>query len=1004
MRVVNRQWRTVGQMIGAVLFGLMVVGCGSTQSEQDVDELLRRQRQREQQDLIKPKSIEQKIKEIQDYLQNGNRSLAEQMLRQLLISDPDDPHVLQLWAEYQASQGETLAALESLESIKSDDLEKMAELRWLAVDLLVDANEYAMAELKLQQLLQETKNVVRVHRKLASILNNQGRRIEAGQHLRELAKLGEIRERDLVAMTTLSSPFIDESLPKPDFGGRLNPAMLAQARLLHSQSDLAEAIFLVQQLRRAFPDSLPIAAFEGRLYGDAQDDEAMRNWIETAPAGIEIESEYWATLGVWLHRQDRHRDAVRCLAEAVRRDPTDRFSYDRLQRSLRFLGRDVEADLVAGRFQLLVETATLAKKFGQKRGSIEELNRMADLMLELHRPWESLGWRFVALTTYGGSEAEREKIKQTRQDLADSPSEDDVFSLCGLDLSQWPLPTDEVFGSIEVNSTEVRSDPGTGNFQFDLRDVATNVGLDFRYDNGDADPDDRSRLLHELTGGGIGVIDYDLDGWPDLYLTQGGGDAFESTGSKPNSLFRNLAGGHWTEVTSATETGDRGYGQGVEVADLNQDGFSDLLVANVGANLVYINNGDGTFRRQALGSPDTAARWTTSLACGDLNGDHLPEIVEVNYVDDPRVLVQRCTPEASGNCNPQLFNAAADRVWQVNANGEVNAWNGCKTIPSEPYYGFAAVIANFDKQTGNELFIANDAGPNHFWVGQEPSNTNGRVLVESARAYGCAVGHDGLARACMGVAFGDFDRNGMFDLQITNFWDEPSDIFLQRSTKLFVPASASMGMFLPSRETVGWGTVAVDLDRNGWLDFAVLNGHVREDPRLGQPFAMRPQLFRGGREGFTLLDGQTLVDRYWSETTVGRTMATLDWNGDRKPDLVTNHLDDPVALLENQGSGGRSIRVELVGTQSGRDAVGTIVTLVVGDERWVGWQTGGDGFLCSHEAVVDFGIGNLSAIDRIEVQWPSGLTQNFENLETDSQYLLVEGEVSVFRRSDHSSL
>ncbi|MDG2220222.1 MAG: FG-GAP-like repeat-containing protein [Rubripirellula sp.] len=999
MRVDNRQWRTVLEMFGTVLLGLIVVGCGPSQSEQDADELLRRQRQREQQDLIKPKSLEQKVGEIQDYLRNGNRSIAEQMLSPLLISDPDDADVLQLWAEYQASRGETLPALETLESIKSDDPEKQAELRWLAVELLVDANEYEIAELKLEQLIEDSADVVRAHRKLASILNNQGRRIEAGRHLRELARLGRVRERDLVSMTTFGIPFIDDSLPKPDFGGQLNPAMLAQARLSHAQSDLAGAIYLIQQLRQAFPDSLPIAAFEGRLYGDAQDDAALRDWIETAPKGIEIEPEYWATLGSWLHRQDRHRDAVRCLAEAVQRDPTDRFSYDRLQRSLRFLGQEQAADLVARRFQLLVETAAMAKKFGQERGSNEEMNRMADLMMELHRPWESLGWRSVALTTYSGSETEWDKIKQVRQSLIDSPGQNDNAALCGLDLSQWPLPADEAYGSTEVASGDAQPDPNVSSFQFDLRNVAATVGLDFRYDNGDADPDDQSRFLHELTGGGIGVIDYDLDGWPDLYLSQGGGDAFDPAGSKPNSLFRNLAGRHWVEVTPATQTGDQGYGQGVEIADLNQDGFPDLLVANVGANLVYINNGDGTFRRQALASPDTAGRWTTSIACGDLNGDRLPEIVEVNYVDDPQVLLQRCTPEASGNCNPQLFNAAADRVWQVAANGEISVWNGCEDIASEPYYGFAAVIANFDKQAGNELFIANDAGPNHFWVDQGSSNNTERVLVESARVYGCAVGHDGLARACMGVAFGDFDRNGTFDLQITNFWNEPSDIFLQRSTKLFVPASSSMGLFSPSRETVGWGTVAVDLDRNGWLDFAVLNGHVREDPRLGQPFAMRPQLFRGGPDGFELLDGHTQVDRYWSETAVGRTMATLDWNGDHKPDLVTNHLDDPVALLENQGSGGRSIRVELVGTLSERDAVGAIVTLVAADERWVGWQTGGDGFLCSHEAVVDFGVGDLNAIDRIEVQWPSGLTQEFENLETDAQYLLIEGDASVFRRS-----
>jgi hypothetical protein len=411
--------------------------------------------------------------------------------------------------------------------------------------------------------------------------------------------------------------------------------------------------------------------------------------------------------------------------------------------------------------------------------------------------------------------------------------------------------------------------------------------------------------------------------------------------------------------------------------------------------VLYRNNGDGTFARHHWPADDPEGNWTTSIACGDLSGDHLPEIVEVNYIDDPTALTTPCRP-GSAACTPRVFQPAADQVWQVGRDGTLARWNGCREIADKPSFGFAVLMANFDGAAGNDLFIANDTRPNHYWISQADPQNQSYSLWEGAAIHGCAAGVGGQPRACMGVAHGDLDRNGRLDLHITNFWNEPSDVYLQRSTGLFEPANQRLGLYEASRETVGWGTQAVDLDRNGWLDLAVLNGHVSDERERGQPFQMRPQLFRGDADGFQLVEPARSIGAYWTVARLGRTMAVLDWNQDQRPDLVTNHLDAAVALLENHTAGGYSLQIELVGTRSERDAIGATVTLTSGDQSWTNWQAGGHGFLCSNDRRLDFGIGSVRKIDRLEVRWPSGLVQHFSSLEPNRRYLIVEGEDQAF--------
>lgn len=990
----------VKQLLCPAVSLLMIVGCGESDGGPSVDELVHRQQVREMAELSREKTPAQRLRVARKYLSDGNAVAAERELRPLLIARPEDPQVILLSARIEAATGDKLAATEMLGAIDPADTDQHQRALWLEAEWLADAHRYAAAEAKLKRMLKISSGASRVHRKLATMLNHQGRRMEAAEHLRALARCGDISEKELFAMNTLSDPFIDDSKSKREYD-QLFP--LAEARRLRAEGELHRAGVLVEQLRRQYPDSPPIAAFQGRVYSELHDERRLRSWLDGLPEGIEREPEYWYAVGNRLQRQGRHREAVRCLGEAVARDETERFGYLALARSLEVLGEERAARRANERFQLLAEAARIAEKIGYEPGAYRDLNRMADILVSLRRPWEAISWREIALKVGGSPKSKLDQLRAKRQTLAEQEAAHtpENFATCGLELARWPLPSAGARGVGESLGVEPAGKTLAVENPIVLENVADEARLSFQYDNGD-DPSDDAILLHQVTGGGLGVIDLDLDGWSDIYMAQGGGDAFDPDGSKPNRMFRNLHGTRFVDATGATRTGDRGYGQGVAVADINQDGFPDMVCANIGPNILYLNNADGTFSSRRISPPGGDVRWTTSVACADLTGDQLPEIVAVNYVDDPAALEATCTPE-TGICNPSLYQPAADRIWRVDVRGGLVASDGGGDMSNQPSYGFAAVIANLDGKAGNDLFVANDTQQNHCWINRAngrrgKASCSDRSLVQSSQVYGCANGLVGQPQGCMGVAHGDFDRNGLLDLHVTNYWDQPADLYLQQPGHFFVNANAKRGIYSDSRATVGWGTQAVDFDRNGWLDLAVLNGHVIDYRSRGENFKMRPQLFRGAAGGFRLVEPGDVGGDYWQDPALGRTMAVMDWNQDLKPDLVANHLDAPVALLENRTGGGNSVRLELVGTDSERDAVGTEVTLRCGEESWTGQVAGGDGFLCSNEPVLDFGIGAAETVDLVQVRWPSGATQQFHDLPANQLYLIVEGDSAVFLR------
>ncbi len=967
-------------------------GCGKGNS----NEQLLRSRQRQQTAKNETRSPEELYELAGQRLEFGNTEEAEAIVQKLLIADPEKPEYIILAAECQAAKGQVMEAVATLESVKGADNVMAAALE-RASNLLADIDRLDLAAAKLERILEMFPESNRIRHRVASLLNNQGRRIATKPHLDYLLRDGDATEKDMFSMSCYADAFTDAGVDLPaDSEQQWTMTVLGKAKEHWHVGELRQARSLIERLAINQEEPSPaVFAFLGVVFAEADDDRAMQLWITKVPEGIAAEPEYWRALGIWLQRNGHVEEAVRCFCEAVLIDETDRFAYARLGQCLQSLGYSEAANEAQQRFQLLADIAEVMAGIGVEPGSKEDLEAVAERMVELKRPWEAVGWREVSSRLHGYTDAEKAEIVTAREELAAAEELDntaDDWRTCGIDVDKFPLPAAKLVG---VPTTKpLPQQPlyqGTPR-AISLQDISKQVGFEFQYNNGD-DPDDTTVFLHQLTGGGIGVIDYDLDGRPDVALSQAGGEAYDAAGSEPNGLQRNLAGKAFVDVAALAGIDDRGYGQGVAVADLNQDGFPDLVIANIGPNATYINCGDGTFRRQQ--TPGTQrGDWTTVVACGDLSGNGLPDVFEVNYVDDPRALSTPCTATETA-CVPSGYKHAVDQILWNTGDGSFGVKRD--ELQAAPGPGFAAIIANFDRRDGNDVFVANDVVSNHYWRSvPDAAEANPSALVESAQVSGLANGFADTEHGCMGTAAGDFDRNGMIDLHVTNFWTQPSDLYLQQKGGTFINKTLPYGLYSETRKTVAWGTQAVDFDCDGWLDLAVLNGHVIE--RSGTPFRMRPQLFRGIAGRFVTDAASEATSTFWEITRHGRTLAVIDWNGDGRQDLIAGHLHSPTLLLENQTDSLNWVQVELVGTESERGAVGAEVVAVVDGKRLTGFVTGGDGFLCSNEAVTGFGIGDAEKIDHIEIKWPSGAEAIITAPEPNRRYLLVEGDDQPWTR------
>jgi len=362
-----------------------------------------------------------------------------------------------------------------------------------------------------------------------------------------------------------------------------------------------------------------------------------------------------------------------------------------------------------------------------------------------------------------------------------------------------------------------------------FRDVANDVGIDFAYDNGQSKvPGERH--FFDFTGGGVAVLDMDVDGYPDLLFTQGGSppslgatDASQTRGSdKADHLYRNLRGTQYSEFASLANLVDSGYSQGCTAGDINLDGFPDLYVANIGTNQLSVNNGDGTFSSVNL---PFEPKWTTSCAIADLTGDGIPDIYDVNHVTPSGVHQKMCRDgELTWPCDLSQMHAEQDLLLSGNGFGGFEDVSQSMGIEQDDGIGLGIAIADFDQSGALEIFVANDARANFLFCQQAP----GGPFRQEAVMRGTALSAKGRAQACMGVAVGDANQDGQQDLFVTNFFADYNTLYRQESPGFFHDTSAEAGLLPASYRFLGFGTQFLDADLDGDLDLVVTNGDVAD--------------------------------------------------------------------------------------------------------------------------------------------------------------------------------
>jgi hypothetical protein len=313
--------------------------------------------------------------------------------------------------------------------------------------------------------------------------------------------------------------------------------------------------------------------------------------------------------------------------------------------------------------------------------------------------------------------------------------------------------------------------------------------------------------------------------------------------------------------------------------------------------------------------------------------------------------------------------------------------------------GLGVLVADFQAAGRLSLFVANDGTPNFFYAnqagpGEKPS------FVEQGIVSGLALNGEGRSQACMGVAFGDLDHDGKWDLFVTNFHREGSTLYRQQSGELFADETSAAGLAAPSLPFTGFGAQSIDAELDGHPDLVVLNGHIEDFRYQDVPFKMRAQVYRNLGNGRFVEQNASQGGDYFQREQLGRALATLDWDRDGLPDLVATHLDQPAVLLRNESaSPGNFLKVYLVGSSSSRDGIGAVVTLTTkaGDtfQRQI---VAGDGFQASNERVLHFGLGSATKISELRVRWPSGQTQRWTGLDANRELVIREGGELVERR------
>ncbi len=943
-----------------------------------------------------------------DALTQGRFEIADHALKQRLLADPHHPKALELSAELASRRGNAGAAAVLYQSA-IDEYGATADRQLLDkwYKSLIQAGRPYEAIEALQNVSERFPTDSQSRYDLAGLAAAFGMSEAAVPALRWLVQRGQSDPESLLLLADPArvEPDVDSCEKILAISGEDRRAEFGLARFDALHQDWIAVATRLEPIVQQFPQFVPAYTLYGQSLAELGEDAKLAAWQQSAPKSAIDSSQYWMVLGRWEQSRGNHEAAAKAFWESLRRGGIiypEVLTY--LLVSVHQLERTDDATRLTDLIVKQTELRDALKIHLERRDQSQAAcMRVAEALLALGRVWEAEGWARVAVAL------PQEKLPDLRERYMSIRSHLQKET-------PWQLP--ETVAATLVDLSDLSGATAAGLAQsVDAPASAAKGRIAFADQSRQRGwihtslpaPEVGGHSIEQSVGGGVAVIDFDCDGWPDLAAATLDGKALQNN-SSPNRLSRNR-NGIFVDVSAAAGYRDTGFGQGLAVADYNEDGFPDLLDANIGRNRLYRNNGDGTFTDVSESVGLAGELWTTSVAMVDLDGDSILDLYEANYCAGRAPFEHECRNKFGlGTCSPLIFNAEPDRVWRGRGDGTFTEATEDWMAQTSPGRGLGLVAGELDERPGLDVLVANDMTVNHLWSSQ-PKSSQSKSLQPGRKAFqltdlgvvrGLGTSGKSHSQASMGIAAADADGDGDLDLFMTHFSDDYNTYYEQVAPGFWSDRSYQMGFSEPSMKLLGFGAQWADFDNSGGLELVIANGHVDRVDRDDVAYRMPPQLFSRAANGRWEEWDRTALGEYFTHDHLGRALVTLDVDRDGRRDVAISHLDDPAALLVNQtADAGRSIGLELKATQSPRDAIGARVTATIGTRKYAVQLTTGDGYMASNERRIHIGCGQIETIEEVTVSWPSGHVESFGVLTSGRDYLLVEGAAESLTMWEH---